>query len=140
MQVNEWGHGFIVEDKLKLIIFFETFAFYNWKIMKKIKKENWKEHKTCISDFAKSLTAIVNSSKYLLIPYHSIVDKAHYSGCQVLFYLWWIKPLLKPCNFPKYFDHHCLTKYLCSFKLTGINQIYSKLPTLSKLELNKWIN
>lgn len=93
--MNEWGHGFIVEDKLKLIIFFETFAFYNWKIIKKIKKENRKEHKTCISDFAKSLTAIVNSSKYLLIPYHSIVDKAHYSGCQVLFYLWWIKHVLK---------------------------------------------
>ena len=45
------------------------------------------------------------------------MDFVHFCWYQVSFYLWWIKLLLKSCNFPKSFVRICLNIFNFSFAL-----------------------
>ena len=55
-----------------------------------------------------------------------LVYKVCYTGYQVLFYLWWVGPVLKYCKCPKYYEKVCQRNFFLRSKIPMITQISGK--------------
>ena len=55
-----------------------------------------------------------------------LVYQVCYTRYQVLFYLWWIRSLLKYCKVPKYYDQDC--RILVEFSLTCVSLNGVQIP------------